>query len=68
MAADWAYMIPIVELARKPVEISRTLYLYEPGGVRDARYRRLREAEIARIIKKPALAAGQEQARKGRGA
>jgi glycosyltransferase involved in cell wall biosynthesis len=33
MAQDWAYMIPLVELARHPVWIQEPLYLHEPSGV-----------------------------------
>jgi len=33
IAVDWAFMIPIVEMAEKPVWIREPLYLYEPSGM-----------------------------------
>ncbi len=53
---DWAYMLPIVEMAEKPVHISEPLYLYEPSGVGKGNDREVREAIIARIVAKPSLA------------
>jgi hypothetical protein len=31
-AEDWAFMLPMVEMARKPVHITEPLYFYEPTG------------------------------------
>lgn len=53
---DWAYMLPIVEMAEKPVNITKPLYLYEPSGVGKGDEREAREAIIARIVAKPSLA------------
>ena len=33
LAADWAFMLPIVEMAEKPSYIFESLYLYEPSGM-----------------------------------
>lgn len=52
VASDWAFMIPIVEMASKPVHIRDPLYLYEPSG--HARVP-AREETIARIIAKPSM-------------
>lgn len=52
VARDWAFMIPIVEMASKPVYIRDPLYLYEPSG--HARVA-TREETIARIIAKPTM-------------
>jgi SAM-dependent methyltransferase len=54
VATDWAFMIPIVELASKPVYIRDPLYLYEPSG--HARVP-AREEIIARIMAKPSMRA-----------
>jgi len=55
LATDWAYMLPLVELARHPVWIREPLYLYEPSGVGKRGDRDVREATIARIVAKPSL-------------
>ena len=53
---DWAYTLPIVEMAKRPVHIAEPLYLHEPSETgRDPAGRLLREKAIARIVaKKPA--------------
>jgi hypothetical protein len=51
--SDWAMMVPIVEMASKPVWIRRPLYLHEPSGPRTAEARAEREAMIARILARP---------------
>ncbi len=51
-AADWAYMVPIVEMAASPRHIPDALYLYEPAVPKDAESRRERDAVIARILAK----------------
>ncbi len=55
VAADWAYMIPIVEMARNPVFIPEILYLYDPSANKKARERdaSMRESIIERIVEKP---------------
>ena len=53
LATDWAFMLPLVELAKHPVQIREALYLHEPGEERDGRYRRQREAAISQIVRRP---------------
>jgi len=55
MAIDWAFMIPMVELAAHPVWIRRPLYLYETSGMGKGPDRHQREERIARILAKPRL-------------
>ncbi len=50
LASDWAFMVPMVEAAQRPVWIRAPLYMHEPGGVRDSPSALAREAVIARII------------------
>ena len=52
---DWAYMLPIVEMAENPVHITEPLYLYEPSGVGKGADREAREEVIARIVAKDSL-------------
>ena len=62
IATDWAFMLPIVEMAAHPVHIVESLYLYEPSGIGKVAGRADREATIARIVAKapatPGHAAG----------
>lgn len=52
-ANDWAYMLPIVELAENPTYIDTPLYLYEPAeGGKSQALRAEREHIIARIVAK----------------
>lgn len=53
LANDWAYMLPIVEMAEHPVHIEAPLYLHEPSGTGKGADRAEREAVIARIVAKP---------------
>ena len=46
-AADWAFMVPIIEMAVSPRHVPDTLYLYEPAVPKDAESRRERDAVIA---------------------
>lgn len=55
LASDWALMLPMVELARAPKWIGQSLYLHEPGGVRDAETRNQREEIIAALMARPSL-------------
>lgn len=55
LANDWAYMLPLVELASCPVWLREPLYLYEPSGVGKRSDRDIREATIARIVAKSPL-------------
>ena len=50
LASDWAYMLPIVEMASQPRHIQTPLYLHEPAGPRDADTTLHREAVIAQIV------------------
>ena len=52
LANDWAYMLPIVEMARNPVHIPDPLYLHQPSTPKDAATLRRRAANIARIVGK----------------
>ena len=54
-AEDWAFMLPMVEMARKPVHITEPLYFYEPTGSKDERTRVMREDLIHEIVSKPSL-------------
>ncbi len=53
IAVDWSFMIPIVEMAEKPVWIRDPLYLYEPSGLGKGTERQSRERQIAGIVAKP---------------
>lgn len=53
IARDWAYMVPIVEMAAKPIHIPERLYLYEPSGDSPHPHR---EEVIARLMAKSSLA------------
>ena len=50
LANDWAFMLPMAELARRPMAIDSVLYLHEPSTPRRAALRDNREAVIARIV------------------
>ena len=52
LAADWAYMVPIAEMARSPRYIADKLYLYEPASAKTESERRARDAVIARVLAK----------------
>lgn len=52
IAEDWAFMLPIVEMARSPLHVTRPLYLYEPGEPMAEKIRDFRERVIGRIVKK----------------
>lgn len=58
LANDWAYMLPIVEMAEHPVHIEDVLYLHEPSGTGKGAGRAEREAVIARIVAKPSRIGG----------
>ncbi|MCH8270143.1 MAG: glycosyltransferase [Planctomycetes bacterium] len=55
IAVDWAFMLPIVEMAEHPVWIREPLYLYEPSGMGKGRDREKREEQIAAIVSRPRL-------------
>ena len=51
-ATDWAFMVPIIEMAANPRFIPDRLYLYEPGIPKDEDGRRERDYVIGRILSK----------------
>ena len=53
VATDWAFMVPIVEMASSPRYIADPLYLYEPAEPKTEESREERDAVIARILAKP---------------
>ena len=53
LANDWAFMLPIVEMAARPLHIAEPLYLHEPSGCGKDAGREHREATIGRIVTKP---------------
>lgn len=53
IAVDWAFMLPIVEMAQRKSWIREPVYLYEPSGLGKGEDRAKREAQIAAIIAKP---------------
>jgi broad specificity phosphatase PhoE/SAM-dependent methyltransferase len=52
IAVDWAFMLPIVEMAERPAWIREPLYLYEPSGLGKGSDRFEREQQIAAIVAK----------------
>ena len=52
-ATDWAYMLPLAEMAKRPAHITEPLYFYEPNGKGDPNEFMLRESIIAHLISKP---------------
>lgn len=50
LASDWAFMLPMAEMARHPVWIREPLYLHEPGEPRDPARAKAREAVIAHLV------------------
>ena len=64
LANDWAFMLPIVEMARNPVHVTEALYLYEPSGVgKDAAGKAAREETVARLVAKGPVAAARPPGR-----
>ena len=63
-ATDWAFMLPIAEMANHPVFLRELLYLYEPSekkSLKEVDDPSEREAIIARIVAKPSYDAYQRQ-------
>ena len=52
VATDWAFMVPIIEMASNPRGIADPLYLYEPAEAKTEERRSERDAVIARILAK----------------
>jgi broad specificity phosphatase PhoE len=53
IAVDWAFMLPIVEMARRPEWIRQPLYLYEPSGLGKGEGRRAREKQVGVLTSRP---------------
>ena len=53
LATDWAFMVPIIEMASNPRHIAEPLYLYEPAEAKDEDNQRGKDSVIARILAKP---------------
>ena len=52
IATDWAFMVPIIEMAENPRYIPEPLYLYEPSERKRRTDRAFRDSIIARILNK----------------
>ena len=52
-ANDWAYMLPIVEMAESPAYIPDILYLHEPSGPRDGYHKTERDRVISALARRP---------------
>ena len=53
LANDWAFMVPMVEMATSPRHIAESLYIYEPAEAKQQVDRQQRNSVIARILAKP---------------
>lgn len=53
LANDWAYMLPLTEMAEHPVWLHQKLYLHEPSTTRPPDEKVEREAVVSRIVAKP---------------
>ena len=53
--SDWAFMIPVVEMANSPRHIPEPLYLYRPGLPKRDEDRPIRDSIASRILAKPPL-------------
>ena len=56
LANDWAFMVPMVEMANSPRQLPEPLYIYEPAEAKQKEDRLQRDAVIARILAKPRYA------------
>ena len=64
LATDWAFMLPIVEMAEKPAHVTEALYLYEPSGIgKDAAGKAVREEVVARLVAREAMSAARPPVR-----
>ena len=52
VATDWAFMVPIIEMASNPRWIADPMYLYEPAEAKTEESRSERDAVIARVLAK----------------
>ena len=53
LANDWAFMVPMVEMASSPRHIREPLYIYEPARPEQQEDRCPRDSAIERILAKP---------------
>jgi glycosyltransferase involved in cell wall biosynthesis/SAM-dependent methyltransferase/peptidoglycan/xylan/chitin deacetylase (PgdA/CDA1 family) len=53
LGTDWAFMLPMVEMARNPSWVRNALYLHEPSTCRPPEEKLVRERIIKRLIAKP---------------
>ena len=53
LANDWAFMVPMVEMASSPRHIRDPLYIYAPARPKRQKGRRQRDAVIAQVLAKP---------------
>jgi len=53
LAADWAFMLPMVEMAKIPVWIRDALYLHEPSTCRPPEEKLARERMVGQLVAKP---------------
>lgn len=52
---DWAFMLPMVDIADNPAHIKDLLYFYEPSSEKSQRNKKEQEYIIGQIINKPKL-------------
>ncbi len=52
LVVDWTFMLPIIEMAKRPAWIREPLYLYEPSGMGKGREREERELQIGAVVRK----------------
>ena len=52
-STDWAFMVPIVEMAHNPRHIPDKLYLYEPSTIQDDDKKKKQDRIIEYILSKP---------------
>ncbi len=50
IATDWAFMVPIIEMAENPKHIPKLLYLYEPSERKRRTDRGYRDSVVSRIL------------------
>ena len=53
LATDWAFMLPMVEMAKNPVWIRDALYLHEPSTCRPPEEKLARERMVGQLVAKP---------------
>ena len=56
LANDWAFMVPMVEMARSPRHVPEPLYIYEPAEAKQPVERKQRDSVISRTLSKPKYA------------